>query len=68
MFVLFGLMGFMWCTAWICSFKEIRITTDDDDFVIVPPKVGWFGKGEWARYFGHTWRLSQKLNYVFKKS
>ncbi len=39
MFVLFGLMGFVWCGAWILSFKEIRITTPDDDYIIVPTKV-----------------------------
>jgi hypothetical protein len=32
-------MGFMWVFAWICSFKEIKITTEDDDFIIIPPKV-----------------------------
>jgi hypothetical protein len=39
MFIIFGSMGFMWVFAWICSFKEIKITTEDDDFIIIPPKV-----------------------------
>ncbi len=42
MFVTFGVMGFLWCGAWILSFKEIRITTPDDDYIIVPAKVSFF--------------------------
>ena len=39
MFITFGTLGFLWVFFWILTFKEIRITTDDDDFIIVPPKV-----------------------------
>jgi hypothetical protein len=39
MFLTFGSFGFIWVFMWILSFKEIRITTEDDDFIIIPPKV-----------------------------
>ena len=39
MFFLFGSFGFIWVLVWVFSFKEIRIAVEDDDFIIVPPKV-----------------------------
>ena len=39
MFMFFGLLGFVWVGAWILSFKEIRLTSEDDEYIIVPPKV-----------------------------
>lgn len=61
MFVLFGLMGFLWCGAWILSFKEIRITTPDDDYIIVPTKsnipIKWIDYFKyfplWSIYLAH---------------
>lgn len=52
MFLIFGSMGFMWVFAWIFSFKEIKITTEDEDFIIVPPKIS--SRIKWIDYFKHS--------------
>ena len=44
MFLTFGSFGFVWIFMWILSFKEIRITTEDDDFIIIPSKVKFYLK------------------------
>lgn len=41
MFLTFGCIGFVWILAWIASFKEIKLT-EDDDYIIVPPRVSVF--------------------------
>lgn len=61
MFTTFGLLGFLWCAAWILSFKEIRITTPDDDYIIVPTKsnipIRWIDYFKnfslWSIYLAH---------------
>lgn len=40
MFFIFGLMGFLWVFCWILSYKELRILTKDDDYIITPTKLG----------------------------
>ncbi len=37
-FLTFGCFGFIWILFWILSFKEIKLT-EDDDYIIVPAKV-----------------------------
>ena len=37
-FLNFGCFGFLWIIFWILSFKEIKLT-EDDEYIIVPPKV-----------------------------
>lgn len=39
MFLIFGSIGFLWVATFIASYKEIRVTNEDDDFIIIPPKV-----------------------------
>ena len=39
MFLMFGSMGFTWVVTWLLVFKEIRITSIEDDFMLLPPKV-----------------------------
>lgn len=52
MFILFGSTGFIWVAIWIFSFKEIRIITEDDDFIIIPPKLT--NRTRWIDYFKHS--------------
>lgn len=52
MFLLFGSSGFIWVLVWIFSFKEIRIITEDDDFIIIPPKLTT--RTRWHDYFRHS--------------
>lgn len=39
MFLIFGSIGFLWVATFVVSYKEIRVTNEDDDFIIIPPKV-----------------------------
>lgn len=48
MFVIFGLMGFLWVFAWVLSYKELKILTNDDDYIIAP-SIG--GGKKWIDYF-----------------
>jgi len=41
MFFTFGCVGLLWIIAWIASFKEIKFT-EDDVYLVVPPKVSFF--------------------------
>jgi hypothetical protein len=36
MFIIFGILGFIWVGAWILSFKDLRIISNDDDYIIAP--------------------------------
>ncbi|CAF0769657.1 unnamed protein product [Brachionus calyciflorus] len=49
MFLLFGSIGFFWVSIWIFSFREIKIITEDDDFIIIPPKLT--NRTKWFDYF-----------------
>jgi MFS family permease len=51
MFLSFGSFGFVWCFFWIVSFKEIRISSEDDDFIIISPKSA--NRINWIDYFKH---------------
>ena len=36
MFIIFGLMGFVWVIFWILSYKELKLITADDDYIVAP--------------------------------
>jgi len=51
MFLIFGSIGFLWVATFIASYKEIRVTNEDDDFIIIPPKIS--ARIRWIDYFKH---------------
>lgn len=48
MFFIFGLMGFMWVFFWVMSYKELKIITSDDDYIVTPSLHG--GGKKWIDY------------------
>lgn len=50
-FLTFGCFGFLWIIFWILSFKEIKLT-EDDEYIIVPPKNSRIIR--WVDYFTHS--------------
>jgi len=51
MFVIFGLMGFVWVGAWILSSKDLRILINDDDYIITPSTLFTNSGKKWIDYF-----------------
>ena len=52
MFFIFGIMGFIWIFAWILSYKELRIISNDDDYIIAPSMLS--GSKKWIDYFKYS--------------
>jgi len=52
MFYLFGIMGFLWVFAWIISYRDLRIISNDADYIIVPSKLG--SSKRWFDYFKYS--------------
>lgn len=36
MFIIFGLMGFIWVIFWVLSYKELKLITADDEYIVAP--------------------------------
>jgi hypothetical protein len=36
MFFIFGMLGFIWVFVWVMSYKELRIISTDDDYIVTP--------------------------------
>lgn len=61
MFLIFGSIGFLWVGTFVVSYKEIRVANEDDDFIIISPKV-------WARnapLLSNLFNCS-KISFLFK--